>query len=118
MKQEIARINNIKYMKDKIIYSDILYFDTVFYNDIVEYYIEFSNYYGKRGKYLIIVTKDNVKHKMCLGVVNVFISIGDFEERNLSMIKKMAPQARYIKRETLKKKIKRKQIDMFLKSDD
>ncbi len=120
MEKEIARINNVYYMKDKIIYNDIFYYDEVYYTDIISYYINYSDYCGKIGKCLILVTKDNKKHKICLAVINSFICIGDFEEMHLSIIKKMAPQAKFIKKEKLTKKIKRKlkQIDAYLKSDD
>lgn len=120
MEKEIAKINNVYYMKDKIIYNDVLYHDEIYYTDIIKYYIKYGDYYGKIGKYLILVTKDNKKHKICLGIINLFICIGDFEEMHLSFIKKMAPQAKFIKKEKITKKIKRKlkQIASYLKSDD
>lgn len=120
MEHEVIKIKNIRYMKDRIIYKTLLRHDIIYYKDIIKYYFKYGFHYGTNGKYLVLVTKDNVKHKLCLAVVDGFIAIGAFESTHLSLLKKLAPQAKYIYKVSIFKRIQKKlkQIDKYLKRDD
>lgn len=120
MEHVVAKINNTKYMKDRIVYRNYFREYIIFYKDIIKYYIKFCNYYGMGGKFLIFITKDNKKHKMFLGPLNLFVCIGGFEETHISLLKKLAPNAKFIRKEPIPKKVKRKlkEVDEFLRKDD
>ncbi len=106
-------------MDDRIIFNYI-FKKEVYYKNIKKYYITYTingqkyenstygDYFGRRGKYITIETFDKKKYKICIGILSGIFFIGDFEELHISLIKKKAPQAEYIKKEKLSNKIKRK----------
>ncbi|MCI8794183.1 MAG: hypothetical protein HFI73_02275 [Bacilli bacterium] len=104
---EIIKIKDVRYMDDRIIFNYI-FKKEVYYKNIKKYYITYGDYFGRRGKYITIETFDKKKYKICIGILSGIFFIGDFEELHISLIKKKAPQAEYIKKEKLSNKIKRK----------
>lgn len=102
---ELLKIKDVRYMKDRIIFNYI-FKKEVYYKNIEKYYITYGNYFGNRGKYITIETFDKKKYRICIGVASGFFYIGDFEQEHLSIIKKMAPHAKFIKKDRIIDKIK------------
>lgn len=116
---ELLTVGDITYTNKNIVYKNGFIKYTIPYEDIELFYI--STRPGLTcdiRKCITIFTKER-KYNLTIACGS-FIYFGSFENNHIAFIKKMAPQAKYIKKVPLKKKIKRKlkQIDAFLKSDD
>lgn len=123
---QLLTIKNVTYTNRRIIYQKGLLKKVIIpYDDIVSYYICIKPrlcYLKKVGiaKYLVINTKNKKRYSIYLGIMSGFLFIGDFEEQHVSFMKKMVPNAKYLKKVPLSKRIegKLKKINSYIYKDD
>ena len=109
---ELLKIKDITYTNRGIIYNKNFKQINIPYNDISSFYIcikpcliYLRNF--SFAKYICICMSDGKKHYIQIGVSAIFSFYGSFEQQHISFIKKMAPHAKFIKKERIIDKIKR-----------
>lgn len=123
---EIIKVSNITYTNRRIICQKGIFKKIeIPYDDISSFYTCIKPcwlYFGAFdfAKCIAICTKDGNKYFIPISMVNNIFFLGSYEKQHIRFIKKMAPQAKYLKRIKISTKIKRKlkQINSYLKSDD
>lgn len=122
---EIIKVSNITYTNRRIICQKGIFNKIIIpYDDISSFYIcnKTCLYFGLLyfARCIAISTKDGNKYFIPISIVNNMFHYDSFEKQHIKFIKKMAPQAKYLKRIKISTKIKRKlkQINSYLKSDD
>lgn len=121
---EIIKVRNITYTNRRIICKKGIFKQIeIPYDDISSFYICKKldwTYPQGVAKCIAISTKDGNKYFIPISIVNNMFHYDSFEKQHIKFIKKMAPQAKYLKRIKISTKIKRKlkQINAYLKSDD
>lgn len=121
---EIIKVRNITYTNRRIICKKGIFKQIeIPYDDISSFYICKKldwTYPQGVAKCIAISTKDGNKYFIPISIVNNMFHYDSFEKQHIKFIKKMAPQAKYLKKIKISTKIKRKlkQINAYLKSDD
>lgn len=121
---EIIKVRNITYSNRGIIYQKGIFKKIkIPYDNISSFYICKKldwTYPQGVAKCIAICTKDGKKHFIPISVMSKTFYLDSFEKQHIKFIKKMAPQAKYLKKIKISTKIKRKlkQINAYLKSDD